>query len=134
MAEIFQDKSAHVTAPKSADGVADSDMLLLVSDTTHEQLALPDDWADRYVTVQVYGTAGKSLWFFVTKVTGLEVDRTVAPATNGNPGPTLGKRLQVGESMSFQLPGRLTGETLYFVHESDDPSPATSAELYVSSH
>lgn len=132
MSEIYQDKAAHITAPKSADGVADSDLLLVDSDLTHEQLALPDDWAGRYVTMQVYGTAAKSVWFFVTKTTGLEVDRTVAAAATGSPGPTLGKRLAVGEAMSFQLPDRLTGETLYLVHETDDDT--TSFELCVSSH
>ena len=131
MSEIYQDKSAHIIAPGS-DGSADSDMLLVSSALTHAALTLPNGWADRYVEMQVYGTATKSVWFFVTKNSAAEVDCSITAAADGAGDPKLGKRLAVGEVMSFQLPQRLTGETLYLVHETDDAT--TTFELRVCSH
>lgn len=131
MSEIFQDKAAHLTGPVT-DGSADSNVLLFSCGTTHGANALPNSFAGRYVTLQVYGTATKSVWFAISKNSAAEVDRTIAAAADGAGDPKLGKRLQVGEVFSFQLPDRLETETLYFVRETDDAT--TTVEMLCSSH
>ena len=123
-------KAAKIASPLT-NGTDDSNMLLLALSTTHAALTLPDTWADKWVTIQVYGTAGKSAWFLVSKLSTAEVDRTVAAAADGAGAAKLGKRVQVGETVSFQLPKKLREETLYLINETDDVT--TTAEIWLSS-
>lgn len=125
-----QTAAAKIRSPET-DGSANSNVLLLDLGTTHAAMTFPNSWAEKWVTIQVYGTAAKSAWFLVSKLSTAEVDRSVAA---GSPGadPTLGKRVQVGETCNFQLPERAGGETIYLIHETDDAT--TTAEIWLSSY
>lgn len=116
------------------DGTANSNLLLISSATTHAAVTIPAAWGDEcWVTIRVYGTATKSIWFLVSENASAEVDRSIAAAAQGNPGPKLGKRVQVGEIVTFQLPRKSSNTaTLYLINETDDAT--TTAEIWLSSY
>lgn len=124
-------KAAEIKAPQT-DGTNNSNLLLLASDTTHAALALPAGWEGCWVTIQCYGTTDKAIWFLASTNANAEVDRTIAAAADGAGSPMLGKRVLVGEAVSFELPGKLAGETLYLINETDDAT--TTAEIWLSSY
>ena len=125
------DQSAVIRAPET-DGTNDSNVLLLSMGTSHAAMAFPAGWAGKWVTIQVYGTAGKAAWFLVSTLSTAEVDRSVAAAADGAGSTKLGKRVAVGETASFRLPPKESGETLYLVNETDDAT--TTAELWLCSN
>lgn len=116
------------------DATNNSNMLLISSSTTHAAVTIPSAWEDEaWITIQVYGTAGKSIWFLMSENASAEVDRSITSAAQGNPGPKLGKRVQVGEVVSFQLPHRSSNTaTRYLINETDDAT--TTAEIWLSSY
>lgn len=125
------DQSAVIRAPET-DGTANSNILGLLSKTDHAAMALPATWAGKVVTIQVDGTAGKSIWFLASTNASAEVDRTLVAAVNGGASPKRGKRIAVGEAVPFRLPPKDSGETLYLINETDLDD--TTAEIWLSSY
>jgi hypothetical protein len=123
-------KEARILAP-TTDGTNNSNMLLLSMGVTHAAMAFPAGWEQRWVTIQVFGTSGKSGWFLVSESSTAEVDRTIVATAAGAGSTKLGKRIQVGEVASFQLPNKGSTDTLYLINETDDAT--TTAEIWLSS-
>jgi hypothetical protein len=124
--EELATQNLHIRAPQAGN------ILGLASSTTHAAMAFPAGWAGKLVTIQVYGTATKSIWVLASTDSSAEVDRTVAAAADGGPDTTRGKRILVGESTPFRLQAIEGGETLYLINESDDAT--TTAEIWLSSY
>lgn len=125
--------SVQIRAPYT-NGTDNSNMLLLASSTAHAALTIPATWEDEaWITIQVYGTSGKSIWFLCSELSTAEVDRSIAAAADGAGDPKLGKRVQVGEIVSFQLPHKSSiGAPRYLINETDDAT--TTAEIWLSSY
>lgn len=125
------EQSLDVTAPKG-DGTNNTNMRLLSSGTTHAAYTIPSSWEDKVITFQAYGTAAKSIWFYVSELSTAEVDRSIAASSTGAASPKLGKRIAVGESFSFRIPRKsATSATQYLIHETDDAT--TTLEMWPSS-
>ncbi len=124
-------KAATNTAPWT-DGTNDTNEGLLSMGLTHAAMLIPEAWEGCTIEVTCRGTATKSGWFLVSELSTAEVDRSVTADAAGAFGPTLGRRVVVGETKPFDIPVRSgPGKRLYLINETDDAT--TTAELSVVS-
>lgn len=125
------EQSLDVTAPKG-DGTNNTNMRLLSSGTTHAAYTIPSTWEDKVITFEALGTAGKSIWVYVSELSTAEVDRTIAASGTGGASPKLGKRIKVGDLINFRIPRKsVSSATQYLIHETDDAT--TTLEMWPSS-